>query len=153
MRRLAWTFAARITDKYQIHLTQPSCWHNPDNLPERKIEQNFSGWHRKFKFKSYRPLKIKRKKVEINKKKSPTYRPSSKIRVKSETRLLFFRPNIVNIKALNLTEVECKWHQKNIIEWPHDKTNKMAYEPSEDSDQPGHPPSLISVFAVRSVGS
>ena len=25
--------------------------------------------------------------------------------------------------------------------------------PSEDSDQPGHPPSLIRVFAVRSVGS
>ena len=30
---------------------------------------------------------------------------------------------------------------------PHDKTNKMACAPSEDSDQPGHPPSLI--FAVR----
>ena len=33
---------------------------------------------------------------------------------------------------------------------PHrDKTNKMAYAPSEDSDQPGHPPILIRVFAVR----
>ena len=31
----------------------------------------------------------------------------------------------------------------------HDKTNKMAYAPSEDSDQPGHPPSLIRVFADR----
>ena len=30
-----------------------------------------------------------------------------------------------------------------------DKTNKMACAPSEDSDQPGHPPSLIRVFAVR----
>ena len=37
---------------------------------------------------------------------------------------------------------------------PHrDKTNKMACAPSEDSDQPGHPHSLIRVFAVRSVGS
>ena len=27
------------------------------------------------------------------------------------------------------------------------------YAPSEDSDQHGHPPSLIWVFAVRSVGS
>ena len=37
---------------------------------------------------------------------------------------------------------------------PHrDKTNKMARAPSEDSDQPGHPPSLIRVFAVRSMGS
>ena len=31
----------------------------------------------------------------------------------------------------------------------HDKTNKMACLPSKDSDQPGNPPSLISVFAVR----
>ena len=30
---------------------------------------------------------------------------------------------------------------------PHDKTNKMVFVPSEDSDQPGHPPSLIRVFA------
>ena len=27
-------------------------------------------------------------------------------------------------------------------------TNKMTCKPSEDSDQPGHPPSLIRVFAV-----
>ena len=40
-------------------------------------------------------------------------------------------------------------------ELPHDKTNKMAFAfaPSEDSDQPGHPPSLIRVFAVRSIGT
>ena len=36
---------------------------------------------------------------------------------------------------------------------PRDKTNKMTYATSEDSDQPGHPPSLIRVFAVHSVGS
>ena len=35
-----------------------------------------------------------------------------------------------------------------IIEPPHDKTNKVACAPSEDSEQPGHPPSLIRVFAV-----
>ena len=28
---------------------------------------------------------------------------------------------------------------------PHDTTNKMAFAPSEDSDQLGHPPSLISL--------
>ena len=38
---------------------------------------------------------------------------------------------------------------KNSVELPHDKTNKMACAPSEDSDQPGHLPSLIRVFAVR----
>ena len=37
---------------------------------------------------------------------------------------------------------------------PHrDKTYKITFVPSEDSDQPGHPPSLIRVFAVRSVDS
>ena len=35
----------------------------------------------------------------------------------------------------------------------HDKTNKMACAPSEDSFQPGHPPCLIKVFAVRLIGS
>ena len=31
---------------------------------------------------------------------------------------------------------------------PHNKNNEMACAPSADSDQPGHPPSLIRVFAV-----
>ena len=31
----------------------------------------------------------------------------------------------------------------------HDKTYTMAYAPSEDSDDPGHLPRLIRVFAVR----
>ena len=39
--------------------------------------------------------------------------------------------------------------QSKIIEPTHDKTNQMACASSEDSDQPGHPPSLIRVFAVR----
>ena len=46
----------------------------------------------------------------------------------------------------------CWYHlvkAKNIYESPHVKTNKMTCAPSEDSDQPGHPPSLIRVFAVR----
>ena len=33
----------------------------------------------------------------------------------------------------------------NINEPLHNKTNKVACEPSEDSGQPGHPPSLISL--------
>ena len=40
-----------------------------------------------------------------------------------------------------------------IFQPTHDKTNKMACAPSEDSDQPGHPPSLIRVFTVLSMGS
>ena len=34
-------------------------------------------------------------------------------------------------------------HKATLFEAPHDKTNKMACVPSEDSDQPGHPPRLI----------
>ena len=35
---------------------------------------------------------------------------------------------------------------KNLpFEPPYDKTNKMSCAPSEDSDQPGHPPSLTSL--------
>ena len=36
-----------------------------------------------------------------------------------------------------------------ITEPANDKTYKMACAPSEDSDQPGHPPSLNRVFAVH----
>ena len=43
--------------------------------------------------------------------------------------------------------------RKKHFEPPHDKTNKMTFVPSEDSDQSEHPPSLIRVFAVRSMGS
>ena len=42
---------------------------------------------------------------------------------------------------------------KKHFEPPHDKTNKMTFVPSKDSDQPGHPHSLIRVFAVHSMGS
>ena len=34
-----------------------------------------------------------------------------------------------------------------------DKTDKMACAPNDDSDQPGHPPGLIRVFAVRFMAS
>ena len=36
-----------------------------------------------------------------------------------------------------------------IFEPAHDKTYKMTCAPSQASDQPGHPPSQIRVFAVR----
>ena len=50
----------------------------------------------------------------------------------------------------SLNQVTFRWDTYE----PHrDKTKKMACAPSEDSDQPGHPPSLIRVFAVRLLGS
>ena len=40
---------------------------------------------------------------------------------------------------------QCKWR---LFELPRDKTNKMACASSEDSDQPGHLPSLISLHCA-----
>ena len=56
----------------------------------------------------------------------------------------------------NLNDIN-RWNKQTLncciklltFEPPHDKTNEMACAPSEDSDQPGHPPSLIRVSAVR----
>ena len=47
------------------------------------------------------------------------------------------------IKRLEITEisiVDASETKKN--EATHDKTNKMIFAPSEDSDQPGHPPRI-----------
>ena len=54
------------------------------------------------------------------------------------------------LKCCNYTETWTVWlYYFVIIEPPQDKTNKVSWSSSEDSDQPGHPPSLIRVFAVR----
>ena len=45
--------------------------------------------------------------------------------------------HIINVRENGLFNL----HVTNTFEPPHDKTNKMACAPSEDSDQPGHPPS------------
>ena len=60
----------------------------------------------------------------------------------------------MNPKPKNQDFVRLKDKLKKVLyEPPHAKTNKMACAPREDSDRPGHPPSLIRVFAVRSMGS
>ena len=53
-------------------------------------------------------------------------------------------------KRIVCTNVQLNFSlHKNLIEHlnepQHDKTNKMTCVPSEDSDQPGHPPSLMRV--------
>ena len=49
----------------------------------------------------------------------------------------------VFILKFEVFELQACFCHTIMIEPPHDKTNKMACAPSEDSDQPGHPPSLI----------
>ena len=41
--------------------------------------------------------------------------------------------------ALYKTKQTCRQAYVSKFEPPLDKTNKMTYAPSEDSDQPGHP--------------
>ena len=59
--------------------------------------------------------------------------------------LKFTQYSLINIRQMKF------WSMvgKHAFEPPLDKTNKLACAPSEDSDQPGHPPSLIRVFAVH----
>ena len=49
--------------------------------------------------------------------------------------------------------LESSCQEERTLESQHDKTNKMTWAPSEDSDQPGHPPSLIRVLALHLMGS
>ena len=68
-------------------------------------------------------------------------------REKSLSDILSWFSNIFSKSpSSSISEAETK---KEIYEPLHDKTNKMPCAPIEDSDQPGHPPSLIRVFAVR----
>ena len=62
-----------------------------------------------------------------------------------------FSANLRN--TLNKIATKPRKDREKTGEQPHDKTNKMTCAPSKDSDQPGHPPGLIRVFAVHSVGN
>ena len=53
---------------------------------------------------------------------------------------------VLSLPLCCMTNWAASWKNKK-------KKKKMACAPSEDADQPGHPPSLIRVFAVRSIGS
>ena len=53
------------------------------------------------------------------------------------------------VKSRNMEGLLALLQNQIKFEPPHDKTNKTACAPIEDSDQPGHLPSLTSVFAVR----
>ena len=62
-----------------------------------------------------------------------------------------FRINMVRSLSIGIIRVNTG---RDLLNEPvHDKNNKMACAATEDSYQPGHPPSLIRVFAMCSVGS
>ena len=68
-----------------------------------------------------------------------------------------FNPHLITIKDYyNIIEQRPKSDSEDMAgrlayESPRDKTNKLTCAPSKDSDQPGHPPSLIRAFAVHSM--
>ena len=57
--------------------------------------------------------------------------------------------NVAHILLLSLIAWKARVDK---IKPPYDKTNRMTCAPGEDSDQLGHLPSLIRVFAVHSMG-
>ena len=53
-----------------------------------------------------------------------------------------FSQTEISVFGIRTTTLKCKW----AATW---QNQQSECAPSEDSDQPGHPPSLIRVFAVR----
>ena len=73
---------------------------------------------------------------------------------------LIFMQSAISLHECVFWSLNTIWHlhmkkfcHNLTFEPKHDKTNKMTCAPSEDSDQPGHPPSLIRVFSVCSMDS
>ena len=66
-----------------------------------------------------------------------------------ETKLRHIEEGDSDSWFININDQGTYYNWWELYESAHDKTNKMPCAPSEDSDQPGHPPSLIRVFTVR----
>ena len=68
---------------------------------------------------------------------------------------LYLLPSFISsgIKLTKLPIPEMNYLASFKNETPHDKTNEIVCAPSEDSDQPGHTPSLFRAIAVRSMVS
>ena len=60
----------------------------------------------------------------------------------------------INVIVLSLQQTKDNRLSATLTIWAATWQNQQSEcAPSEDSDQPGHPPSLIRVFAMRSMGS
>ena len=65
----------------------------------------------------------------------------------TESEFVPARSKVINMLSLLVKTSENMWLPN---EPQYNKTNKMTCAPSEDSDQPGHPPSLISLcYALK----
>ena len=134
MRRLAWTFAARICYKYQIRLTRSiyaTYKHSEPSLT------SYLGW----------------RKITTNCN-MPHFIGSQTVFHVTKLSAWFYRDDKANAKANRdkhpIIQLAAIVYQNWAASWQNQQ-NECA--PSEDSDQPGHPPSLMRVFAVRLMGS
>ena len=87
----------------------------------------------------------------------PTGKGSSLLRYKKKMLLSILKEWSSQQHLRNSTSRNTIIANDLIFEPPHDKTNTITIAPSEDSDQPWHPPSLIwsesSLSAWRKLGS
>ena len=60
---------------------------------------------------------------------------------------------LVPVRAISYLMISIFIGRIKLHELQHDKINNMTCVPSENSEQPGHLPSLIRVFAVLFMGS
>ena len=64
--------------------------------------------------------------------------------------IIYVFEQLKDVVNLIIMEINCN---PEVIQFkfdpPHAKTNKISFAPSEDSDQPGHSPSLTRVFVVH----
>ena len=72
------------------------------------------------------------------------------VRIENSVTMVIFGDCEVQIE--NSVTMVTVWYHAVLYEPRHEKTNKISVRPAK-TDQPGHPPSLIRVFAVRSMGS
>ena len=62
-------------------------------------------------------------------------------------------PHFVQSRLSSTLPLGTRWEPRSFIWDTTWQNQQIECAPGEDSDQPGHPPSLIRVFAVRSMGS
>ena len=136
MRRLAWTFAARTGDKYQIRLTRSIYKTNP--LPSRSSPMTF--------MKSSKTLMLTTQGAFYH----SLIFAFLHFTNNSVNQIIGFSLEILIVQLrvyqATRTQISLKW----AASW---QNQQCGCAPSEDSDQPGCPPSLIKVFPVRSMGS
>ena len=150
MRRLAWAFVGRLCDKYHNLMSWLNCG-RAQNLPDHQhaifgyLHHVVQVWHEptavrdRDKTSASRWIELGHTGLLYR------FRFTLKVMHSMSSLKLILMGKICKIYCCTCTMLEVKW----AASWQNQQSDCA---PSEDSDQPGHPPSLIRVFAVRSGG-